>query len=364
MNGDHLLAHRHGGYAALPDAARIIDFSVNLSPIAPPIDGLSLDAAALGPYPSIDGAPLRDFYVSRFGLDRSCVVALNGAIEGIYLLPRALSCRRVLIPQPAFFDYSRACRLAGARTIPLPLKASEGFRYPDIDAIARALEGCDTLLTGRPNNPTGTLLPKEHILELADRFPDKMFIVDEAFIQYTEGFPGSSLMQEAQVYRNIAVIHSLTKFYALAGLRLGAAVAHPETIRKLYEVKEPWTVNAVAESVAGMLLQCGAWEESVRSVVGQGRHHFRTALSGHPLIDLSGGEANFFLATLKDGCMPDDLLGFLETRGIAVRDCRNFEGIGRDAFRFAIRSPEENLQLVQALDDFAGRASTVGEVAS
>jgi L-threonine-O-3-phosphate decarboxylase len=331
----------------------VLDFSVNLAPVESPIRELLAASIPLAPYPSMEGRGVRDFYVARFDLDPECVLATNGAIEGIYLAPRALGLKRVLVPQPSFFDYGRACRLASAEVVPLALSASEGFAFPDIDAVAEALAGCDAMIAGNPNNPTGTLISKELLLALACRFPEKYFIIDEAFIQFTDDFPSNSLMPEIRAFRNIVVIHSLTKFYAIAGLRLGAIVAHPATIRQLYGHKEPWTVNAVAEHVAGQLLHCGKFEQKVRSIVSEGRRQISEGLSGNSAITLFGGAANFFFASVNDGFSLDALLGFLQSRGILVRDCRNFDGIPPTFFRFCIRTTDENRRLIDALNDFA-----------
>jgi L-threonine-O-3-phosphate decarboxylase len=330
----------------------LIDFSVNVSPVELPLPDFQLSASAIGSYPSVDGLAIREFYAARFGLDREGVLALNGAIEGIYLLPRALGLRRVLIPSPSFFDYGRSCRLAGAEVADLPLDASSGFAFPDFGAISASLEGCDALFTATPNNPTGTMIPKEQLLALLCRFPEKIFIVDEAFIQFTEEFPVNSLMPETGAFRNLVVLHSLTKFYALPGLRLGAIIAHPDLVERLFLHKEPWTVNVFAEMVARHLLSCGEYEREVRALVTAQRRIIAEALAGNPAFELFGGSANFFLAGLNPGYDLDQLIEFLGARGIVVRDCRNFAGSSREFFRFSVRAAAENRQLIKALQLF------------
>ena len=360
MNHDHLLAHRHGDRSGDRLKSPIsLDFSVNIAPIKPPLEELFSTALALAPYPSMDGYGVREFYVERFGFERQCVLATNGAIEALYLIPRALGLKRVLVPQPSFFDYGRACRLAGAEVVPLTLEVSNGFAFPDIGTVASALEGCDALMAGSPNNPTGTLIPKELLLALACRFPDKTFIIDEAFIQFTESCESSTQMFGIRAFRNIAVVHSLTKFYAIAGLRLGAVIAHPSMIRKLYGHKEPWTINAIAERAAGLLTRCGEYEERVRSIVNNGRRQFSDGLAANPLITLYGGTANFFLASVDAQIGLDNLLGYLVERGILVRDCSNFESMQPNYFRFCIRTPKENLRLISALNSFAKASESV-----
>ena len=347
-----LYHHQHGG-ASLNNAAHNsmapIDFSVNISPISPPIGALSLDSFALQAYPSIDGRGIKDFYKGKFGFDGTMVLPLNGAIEGIYLLPRALGLRRLLLLSPSFYEYERAGRIAGAEIMFLPLAAENGFKLPSIELLADALLHADAFLAANPNNPTGTVVPPEMIMALASRFPDKWFILDEAFIQFTSAFPDNSLMLKVMALKNVIVVHSLTKFYALPGLRLGAVIAHPDVIRRLLNFKEPWTVNSIAESVAPLLLECGAYEEELRDMIFSERERIAESFSSIEGMKLVGGAANFFLAQWQGGCSFDAFLSWLAERQLYVRDCRNFPGLEENYFRFAVRKPIENDHLLDAL---------------
>jgi threonine-phosphate decarboxylase len=352
-----LYHHRHGG-AQLTSAAQgrmaAIDFSVNISPISPPIGALSLDSFALQVYPSIDGRGIKEYYTGKFGFDGAMVLPLNGAIEGIYLLPRALELRRLLLLSPSFYEYERAGRIAGAEITFFPLAAENGFRLPSIELLADALLHADAFVAANPNNPTGTEVPPEMIMALASRFPEKWFILDEAFIQFTAAFPDNSLMGKVMALKNVIVVHSLTKFYALPGLRLGAVIAHPDVIRRLLNFKEPWTVNAIAESVAPLLLECGEYEEKLRTMIFAERERITESFSTIAGMKLAGGAANFFLAQWQGGCSFDRLLLYLSGKEIYLRDCRNFSGLEENYFRFAVRRPDENSVFLDALRAASG----------
>ena len=141
--------------------------------------------------------------------------------------------------------------------------------------------------------------------------------------------------------KNVIVLHSLTKFYALPGLRLGAIIAHPTIIQRLLHYKEPWTVNAIAESVAPLLLEFGAYEEEVRTMIFSERERITDSFLQIEGIKLAGGAANFFLAQWNGGSPLYVLLSWLAERQLYVRDCRNFTGLEENYFRFAIRQPVE-----------------------
>jgi threonine-phosphate decarboxylase len=156
-------------------------------------------------------------------------------------------------------------------------------------------------------------------------------------------------MHQVMALKNVVVVHSLTKFYALPGLRLGAVIAHPNVIGRLLYYKEPWTVNTIAESVAKLLLNCGAYEDELRDMILSERERITTLFSTIEGIRLAGGAANFFLAQWNGGCSLDALLSWLAERQLHVRDCRNFLGLEENYFRFAIRRPVENDRLLEAL---------------
>jgi len=343
-----LFYHKHGG-AAINSSTEVLDFSVNISPISPPIGSLSLNDFALQAYPTIDGKGIKDFYKARLGLDGQIVLPLNGAIEGIYLLPRALMLRHIVVLSPSFYEYERAAKIAGAEVSFVPLTADNGFQLPGIEQLAEALLDADAFVVANPNNPTGTEVPPEMIMALASRFPDKWFILDEAFIQFTPEFPHNSLMQRVMALKNVVVLHSLTKFYALPGLRLGAVIAHPDVVGRLLSYKEPWTVNAIAESVAPLLLNCGSYEDELRDMIFSERERIIAVVSDIEGFHLAGGAANFFLAQWKGGCSLDVMMARLAERQLYVRDCRNFSGLEENYFRFAIRRPVENDRLLDAL---------------
>jgi threonine-phosphate decarboxylase len=351
-----LYHHEHGGAHRnrFGEAGeKLLDFSVNISPLVPPLGSLSLSDFDLQAYPSVDGRGIKRFYAEKFALDPASVLALNGAVEGIYLIPRALAIRNLLLLSPTFYEYERAGRIAGAEITFVHLEAEKGFRLPSIEVLAKALQYADAFFAANPNNPTGTEVAPELVMALASRFPEKWFIVDEAFIQFTAQFPDNSLMQKVLALKNVIVVHSLTKFYALPGLRLGAVIAHPDVIRQLLDYKEPWTVNAIAESVAGRLLHCGDFEDRVRELIFSERSRLAAALSSVEGLKLAGGGANFFLAQWQRGLSLDELLVALSARGILVRDCRNFAGLEVNYFRFAVRLPDENSRLIEAIKDAA-----------
>lgn len=357
---DTQTTYRHGGTPAA-DLERfglavqpVLDFSVNLNFIGPPAiirENWERLFRTIENYPPVAGDGVARFYQEKFNLAPDNFLAGNGSTEMIYLAPRALGLRHAVVITPSYHDYERASILAGAQITRYPLSPERGFSPMDEKALIRLLEGADALWIGRPNNPTGIVLPRQVILDLSERFPRTYFFIDEAFIQFVDHWEQESFLTH-ELRPNILIIHSLTKLYALAGIRLGGIAGHETLITRLRQAKEPWTVNGVAETIAPLLLHCAAYEQETLEANASERsrifHHLRT-LDGMTPFQPS---ANFILCQWTRTHTLDHLLHYLLLNGMYVRDCRNFPGLEANFFRIGLRHPVENDRLMSTLSSF------------
>ena len=347
--------HQHGGQVERAFAAHglapkpVIDFSVNVSPLGPPpalLEAWPRYLDSVPNYPDPDGAPLCDYYHQRYGLDPESVLPLNGSIEGIYLLPRLLGLKRVTVPKPGFFDYAAACRLAGVEVAPWQLDAADGFSF---DGIEHQLAGVDGVFLGSPHNPTGQVIERGLLLGLCDQFPQITFMIDQAFIHLCDNPQGLSLLAPEHFRPNLLVLHSLTKEWALPGLRLGGLVGPSEVIAKLKAQLPPWRLSGPALAALADLTDQEVYENSRQEMLDAERLRLFAALADCPKLELIPSHSNFFLARYLGGL--DDLLKRALERGIMLRDGRNFEGLDGDWFRFAILSPDHNDRLIEFLHE-------------
>jgi threonine-phosphate decarboxylase len=349
--------YRHGGAPAfdlrrlnLPDK-RVLDFSVNINPLGPPMivrEKWPGFFSAIENYPSIHGDGVAQYYEGKFGIPSRNFLAGNGSTEMIYLVPRVFRFGHVLIVTPSYHDYERASIVAGSKVTRFPLLPENGFSLSNVNELIKSLKNSDAFWLGRPNNPTGTLMPKEILLDLAGRFPHKMFIIDEAFIQFIDNWKEQSLLCE-DPRPNILIIHSLTKFYALAGVRLGGVAGSADAIARLRQAKEPWTVNGVAEKIAPPLLACAGYEQETRSLVAKEYKKIFQKLAMLDGITPFPSTANFLLCQWHKTKTLDDLMRYFLSRGAYIRDCRNFPGLEEGFFRVGFRAPRENDLLLSLL---------------
>lgn len=334
-----------------------IDFSASINPLGPPkaaMDALKRAVPSLINYPDTGSSELKEALSERFKIDAGSLLIGNGSTELVYLLPRALKPTRTLVLSPTFSDYERAARLSGSAVEYFPLKEKDGF-LPDMDKLLNALSGVDMFFLCNPNNPTGALLDRGWILDILRmaRKRGTTVCVDEAFIEYA---PDGSVIREAASMRGVAVLRNFTKFYGMPGLRLGYLVAAPSLVRRLEAVKEPWSVNTLAQKSAVAALKDSGFEKKSLLLMEKERGYLFDRLSGiHGLIPLRTS-ANFMLVRLaRPAPTAGEFTEALAKDGILVRDCTNFRGLSDRFIRVAIKTRRENDALVSALQSFTTR---------
>ena len=352
----------HGGnvYAAsrrtgIPPE-EIIDFSASINPLGIPEGALPLikgDTRRLTHYPEPYAEGLCARIAARLGVGPESVICGNGSTELIYLVPRALRPSKVLITAPTFGEYERACRNAGAAdVVSLPLESNRNFDVrPGVFIEAMAgnagrTKACDTAFLCNPNNPTGRLVEKAGVLEIAAAAQELgcYLVVDEAFIDFC---PAESV--EAETARNpfLVVLRSMTKFYALSGLRIGYGVLHPDVAARVMAHKEPWTVNAIAQVAGAAVLEDGTFEEASLAAMEREKAYLEAGLTaiGIPFVP---SHANYYL--LKVG-RSGEIAAEMEKRGILVRDCASFAGLDGSYLRVAVRTRQENERFLREMAD-------------
>ena len=329
---------------------KIIDFSASINPL-----GISKKAELairtgykkIVHYPEPFSRTLSEKIGEALRLPPECIIPSNGSTELIYLIPRALRPKTVLIHEPTFSEYERAALLAGAR-----VKNINGLSFKGKEFL-KALKKVDMAFLCNPNNPTGELIEREVLLEIAERAKSSrcFLIVDEAFIDFA---PDGTFISEAKRNPYLIVLRSLTKFYALTGLRAGYAVSAPETAKRIMHAKEPWAVNTLAAEAAMASIRDKGYAEKTHSLIKREKAFIERELEKAG-VWFFPSSANFYLIRIK---MAGAFRKELFKKGILIRDCSNFKGLGRDYLRFAVKGRRENVRLISELNDFISPVSS------
>ena len=356
----------HGGRIDLAcltyggEARDWLDFSVNLNPYAPPLSATIWRriGVAAGCYGDPAARGLQDRLSQYYAVPPPCLLPTAGGSEALYLATRLFAGKTVLVAEPGFGDYARAVAAGGGIAIRheifhLHFSGTPAAILARLDrAIAAHRPAC--VLLGNPNNPTGHGIPARELGALIHAH-DCAWIVDEAFSEFAGVDPPHSLLPHLAEWPRLLIARSLTKSFAVPGLRIGfLATTSRAWLERLADLQPPWSVSSLVQSWAEIVLAAEA-----RTALEEGLHRLARArarlLAGLGAI---GGlrpypsAANFILVELLGGLSTGELSERLAARRILIRSCDSFHGLAPGRFfRLAVRRPADNARLLAALRD-------------
>ncbi len=330
----------------------LIDFSASINPLGVSErvkELIKRELDGLVNYPDPDTVELRKEIAAYHGIGEDTIICGNGSTELIYLIPRVFRPRNVLITAPAFSEYERACLLNHElRIMNYELKEENGFSIePNI--FIEQMQGCDMAFLCNPNNPTGGLLSREAVLEIAGaaRKAKCYLVVDEAFIDFISR---ESVITNVKDNPYLIVLRSMTKFYALTGLRIGYGVFNEEVIEKVKAFKEPWTVNSLAQKTAVTALEDDHYADKTFRLMIEEKSYMERSFDEMG-IRYYPSAANYYLLKVKDA---GSIVSKLKQKGLLARDCSNFKGLGSSYIRVAVKSHEQNGLLIREMKKICG----------
>lgn len=326
----------------------ILDFSASINPLGLP-DGfraaISREIENLVHYPDPDCTEVVELLAKRHGVHADQVVVGNGSTEILFAAARALATARAVIPVPSYLDYAEAARSAGRIVEFLRLEETDAFALP-WPALEERLQGDESVWLGQPNNPTGLAFDVEEFRRLAIRHPRTVFVVDEAFADFMDCYRSLAAWQ----LDNVIVVRSLTKFYAIPGLRLGYAVAPTATIARIRRGIPPWSVNALAQTAAMAVLRDEEYAQQSVAFVARNRLRLAQDLAAIPGLWVYPSVTNFLLVRVdRADVRATELADRLLRGGIAIRTFGEGQYLDERFFRVAVRTAEENARLCDAL---------------
>ncbi|MEW6266838.1 MAG: threonine-phosphate decarboxylase CobD [Thermodesulfobacteriota bacterium] len=350
-------AARHGGDVF--SAARelrlswrdLLDFSANVNPLGPPPGlrkRLSEEFAITQHYPDPYAWQWRREIADRIGLSPDEVLAGNGTTALMYLLARALRPKSAVVVAPAFAEYERSLGQAGCKVRFVSCRWEDDLDITvDLADRVFALRP-DLVYLGQPTSPAGRLIQPDildHILGRARK--EKIIVVlDEAFLDFT---PAVSLAGSVRFNPGLIALRSLTKFYALPGLRLGYLTASRKLAGRLFECAEPWAVNSLALIAGSFCLDQDDYARRTRRLVDRERAWLADRLREIGLGRVVDSSANYILVKL-DSKSPaeEELVTALKKHGLLIRGCSSFQNLA-GFIRLAVKTRSSNLRLFEAL---------------
>lgn len=330
--------------------SEILDFSASINPLGIPEGVLAAARKALWRavhYPEIDAGALVQALAAYLGVPTECVLAGNGSTELIYLLPRVLRPRRALVVAPAFSEYRRSLDLAGVPVDYLVLDAGEDFRLDPSRLLEAVRPDTELVILANPANPVGNAVDPRSIARMSQALKGQaQILVDEAFVDFCPEF---SMVQCLQELTNVYLMRSLTKFYAMPGLRAGYLLGPPTGIAKLAAAQLPWSLSTPAQAAALACLEEQDYQSRTLELIPALRRDLEEGLRGMGL-KVFPSRVNYLMARIEQGPFRvPALCAQLKKQGILVRDCSNFQGLDDRYLRVAVRGAADNARLLKTL---------------
>lgn len=347
----------HGGdvYSCKED---VLDFSSNINPLGVPESfkkALLEQIQEFTKYPDIHYRALRSALGEYLEVtDTDCIVPGNGAVELLYKAIQQSGKSKLVCLQPTFSEYSRAAAQKGLELVQVAAFEKD-FQEINMDKLLAAADKNSVFVLCNPNNPTGTLLRKAQLKQLAEELQkrDALLIMDEAFMEFTPEPKANSMLDQLQNYSNLLIVKAATKFFGMPGIRLGYAISsHKELIHAIGNSLEPWNVNTAAVIAGCTVLKDKEYIQSSRAWILQERPFLYNELSKIPQIKVYSSGANFhlvkLLAEITDG---GELKRRLLEKGLLIRTIDGFAGLDQSYIRLAVKDRASNLHLVKSLQE-------------
>lgn len=303
---------------------RVVKLASNENPLGPSplaIEGIQRELHQLHRYPDAGGYYLREKLAARFGIDMSNVILGNGSTEIVEILCEAFldPGDEAITSEQAFFKYVIAIRWMGGKVILTPMK---NWTF-DLDAIAeRITDRTRLVFIANPNNPTGTRVTNEDVARFVENLPEHVIaVLDEAYYEFFEPGEETDSLRYVREGRNVVILHTFSKAYGIAGLRIGYGIAPEHLLKEMNIVREAFNTNHLAQSAAFAALDDDDFLQRTRSHNRESKRMFLEQLDRLGL-DYVPPSTNFVLIHLdRSGA---DVFQALLRRGVIVRPMRGY----------------------------------------
>lgn len=339
--------HQHGGDIYSGDVR--IDFSANINPLGTPESVIRAAQESIresAHYPDVECRRLRMSLAEKEQVSTEQIICGNGAAELIFAAVQAQAPKKALLAAPGFAEYEQALRITGCEIYDYALKKENGFRVQR-DILQCLTEEIDMMFLCNPNNPTGVLVERELLLDIIKVCREKQIriVLDSCFLDFLDDREAADCTCLLSEYPNLFILKAFTKIYAMAGLRLGYGLcADTAFLERMKEMVQPWSVSIPAQAAGVAALTETAYVERARALVKEERQWLKKELVTLGLT-VYDSQANYIFfegpAGLPEKC---------RAQGILIRDCSNYRGLTEGYYRVAVRTREENAELIHTLE--------------
>lgn len=336
------------------------DHSSNINPVGSTkaaIDAIRKNANIVLEYPDYLNTKINALVHTYFGVPLRNISVAAGSTQILFDIPRLLSYKRAVVIVPTFWEYTILNERSKKRVKKIHLKEEHGFN-PDYSLIQKSIKDGDAVFICNVNNPTSKLYKKDDLLKLVKDNPRIQFIVDETYLIFRKDYRKQTLSKEVQKVNNLHIVASLSKFFALPGMRLGVIISNRDTIASyIATVHVPYSIHPLSCTAFEPLLRDKEFTKESQAFYAVERKAFykkvKEKLKGR--LATLAPDGNFIFGRILTGQESSKIVRSLSKRGILIRGGDELSDVSENWIRFSIRSKKDNAALLKTLDEVLER---------
>lgn len=335
-----------------------VRYDINCNPLGVPESvtrAILSNLDAIGRYPDDFYEPLKSAIASYAGCSAEHLVCGSGSSDLLRLFTALLAPKKALLPIPSATDYETVLSVYGCEIDFYELDIHNDYRMDVDDFITRITPDYDMIILGNPNNPTSQILSRTQIAQIAEacKKQDISLLVDEMYIEFTEGYETRTAVPLTDIYDNLIVLRSVSKFFSVPGLRLAYAIMNNDTNMAIINMTAtPNSISCLTAAACTAMLEDHGYIRASHSNIFTERNLIYSAMSTNKNLRLFKPYANFVLMQiLKEDVNAKALLAHCNLKGLVLRNCENFHGLDDRFVRFSIMNPAQNDLMVNTILD-------------
>ncbi len=331
-------------------------YNANLNPMGVPesvTKALAASTDAIMRYPNVYYDGLRKSISAYAGCKEEHIVLGNGSSDLLRLYTALLSPKKAMILVPSFSEYEKVLGIYGCETVFYELDESKDYVFDIADFVGHLDSSIDMIILGNPNNPTSQIISRDDMETLVAvcKELEIFLLIDEMYIEFTENYQNLTAVPLVEEYDNIAVLRSISKFFAVPGLRLGYAIMNNEDNMNIINITSaPNQITSLTAAVCTDMFRDREYVMASRSQIYTERNLIYSAMATNKNVKLYKPYANFMLVKiLKDDVSASQIAANCNLKGIVIRNCENIRGLSDRYIRFCFMKPSQNDLLVNTI---------------
>ena len=331
-------------------------YNANLNPMGVPdsvIKALGNNLDAVIRYPEDYHSNLKSSIANYTGCEPNHIILANGSSHLLHKFIRTIAPKKAMILTPTFSEYEKVLKIYGCEVCFYQLDESKNYEFDLMDFVTKLDSSIDMIIINNPNNPTSQIISRDDLDTLAEvcKELEAFLVVDEMYIEFTEDYDNLTCVPLVKNYDNLVILRSISKFFAVPGLRLGYAIISNQTyIDKMNALTELGGVSSLTAAACTQMFKDKEYIIKSRLQIHTERSLIYSAMSTSKKVQLFKPYANFMLVKLLDeNVTADKVAENCNLKGIVIRNCENIKGLSNKYIRFCFMKPEQNDLLVNTI---------------